>query len=129
MGPPGPDGQCVVKDPRTGRYYNLGEQETFLLEQLDGVRTDEAIRAAFEAEFGEPLSDEDLGDFLEMAREEGLLQGAEGGATADGARAAGPARLEDDEDASPSRGAGRACSSGARPSSIPISCSTGSSPS
>ena len=106
MGPPGPDGQCVVKDPRTGRYYNLGEQETFLLEQLDGARTDEAIRAAFEAEFGEPLSDEDLGDFLEMAREEGLLQGAEGGATADGARAAGPARLEDedDEDASPSRG-------------------------
>ena len=106
MGPPGPDGQCVVKDPRTGRYYNFGEQETFLLEQLDGARTDEAIRAAFEAEFGEPLSNEDLGDFLEMAREEGLLQGAEGGATADGARAAGPARLEDedDEDASPSRG-------------------------
>ena len=104
MGPPGPDRQCVVKDPRTGRYYHLGEQETFLLGQLDGARTDEAIRAAFEAEFGEPLSDEDLGDFLEMAREEGLLQGVEGGATADGTRAAGPARFEDDEDASPSRG-------------------------
>ena len=73
VGPPGPDGQRVVNDSRTGRYFNLGEQEAFLLGQLDGARTNKAIRAAFEAEFGEPLSDEDLGDFLEMAREEGLL--------------------------------------------------------
>ncbi|MBV8554978.1 MAG: PqqD family protein, partial [Planctomycetaceae bacterium] len=81
MGPPGPDGLRVVKDPGTGRYYHLGEQEAFLLGQLDGVRTDAAIRAAFEAQFGEPLSDADLGDFLEVAREQGLLQSAEGGAT------------------------------------------------
>ncbi|MBV8611662.1 MAG: hypothetical protein JO034_29990, partial [Singulisphaera sp.] len=103
MGPPGPDGLRVVKDPGTGRYYHLGEQEAFLLGQLDGVRTDAAIRAAFEAQFGEPLSDADLGDFLEVAREQGLLQSAEGGAPADGSRAAGPDCLEDEEDA-PSRG-------------------------
>src|SRR5919199_1592885 len=78
VGPPGADGQCVVKDPRAGRYFQLGEQEAFLLAQLDGEQTVEAVCAAFEAEFGEPLSEDDLGDFLEVVREGGLLQSAEG---------------------------------------------------
>ncbi|WP_406696398.1 PqqD family protein [Singulisphaera sp. Ch08] len=78
MGPVGADGQRVVKDPRSGRYYHLGEQETFLLTRLDGTQSAEAICTAFEAKFGEPLSQDDLGDFLEVAGEQGLINSAAG---------------------------------------------------
>jgi multidrug efflux pump subunit AcrA (membrane-fusion protein) len=72
--PVGDDGQHVVKDPATGEYYHLGEQEAFLLLSLDGSRTPEAVCAAFAERFGEPLSKEDLGDFLEAVGSQGLLQ-------------------------------------------------------
>jgi multidrug efflux pump subunit AcrA (membrane-fusion protein) len=78
LSPPGDGGYCVVKDPRTGSYYNLGRQETFLLSSLDGQRTVAAIRADFETKFGEPFGEEDLDDFLELARPLGWLQVAEG---------------------------------------------------
>ncbi|MCH8149519.1 MAG: PqqD family peptide modification chaperone [Planctomycetes bacterium] len=72
--PLGERGQYVVKDPQTREYYTLGEQECFLLERLDGEQAREAICAAFEERFGEPLSDEELDEFLELARARGLLQ-------------------------------------------------------
>src|SRR5262245_62058460 len=82
-------GQHVVKDPQSGAYYQLGEQEHFLLTQLDGERTAEAVCRAYEERFGEPLAASDLDDFIELARGQGLLQGGEG--------AAAQARPEDDD--------------------------------
>src|SRR2546426_9110199 len=71
--PLGDDGQQVVKDPRTGSYFNLGAQEAFLLEQLDGTRTAEQICDAFKQTFGEELTHEELDDFLGLARSQDLL--------------------------------------------------------
>src|SRR5262249_22050490 len=73
--PLGEHGPYVVKDPGAGAYYHLGEEEHFLLMQLDGARDPDAIRAAFAERFGQSLSDEDLQEFLDMAKERRLLQG------------------------------------------------------
>jgi multidrug efflux pump subunit AcrA (membrane-fusion protein) len=73
--PLGVDGPYVVKDPGTGAYYHLGDEEHFLLTQLDGKRDTELLRATFMERFGQPLSDEELQEFLEMADARGLLQG------------------------------------------------------
>lgn len=71
--PLGNDGEHVVKDPVTGTYFNLPPQEAFLLNQLDGARSAEAICQSFELKFADPLSVEDLEQFLEMARGQNLL--------------------------------------------------------
>jgi multidrug efflux pump subunit AcrA (membrane-fusion protein) len=63
----------VVKDPQSGGYFHLGDQEHFLLTQLDGQRTAEAVCRAYQERFGEPLGEEDLAEFLELARGQGLL--------------------------------------------------------
>jgi multidrug efflux pump subunit AcrA (membrane-fusion protein) len=77
--PLGDRGPYVVKDPGTGAYYHLGEEEQFLLTQFDGQREAGAIRAAFAERFGQPLSDEELHEFLEMAEARGLLEGSRQG--------------------------------------------------
>jgi putative peptide zinc metalloprotease protein len=71
--PLGEQGRYVVKDPRTGAYFTLGEQESFLLCQLDGVRDAGGICRAFQERFGEPLSADDLGQFVKLARSRGFL--------------------------------------------------------
>src|SRR5262245_40766526 len=70
----GERGQHVVKDPRSGSYYTLGEQETFLLTQLDGEHTAEAICRAFTERFSEPLPETDLKQFLGLVQAKGFLQ-------------------------------------------------------
>jgi putative peptide zinc metalloprotease protein len=77
--PLGERGPYVVKDPRTGAYYHLGDEEHFLLTQLDGRRDAETVRATFAERFGQPLSDEELHEFLDMARAQGLLQASAAG--------------------------------------------------
>ena len=72
--PLGDGGQHVVKNPRTGDFFHLGEQEHFLLDQLDGEKDAAAICRAFGERFCESLSEEDLNDFLEIADERGLLE-------------------------------------------------------
>jgi multidrug efflux pump subunit AcrA (membrane-fusion protein) len=72
--PLGDHGPYVVKDPATGAYYHLGEEEHFLLTQLDGQRDAEAIRTAFLERFGQPLAGQELGEFLEMAKDQGFLE-------------------------------------------------------
>ncbi len=66
--PIGKAGRYVVKLPSTHDYFHLGEEEHFLLTQLDGNRDAEAVCAAFEARFGESLSEEDLDGFVETRR-------------------------------------------------------------
>jgi multidrug resistance efflux pump len=73
--PLGERGPYVVKDRSSGAFYHLGDEEHFLLTQLDGQRDAEAIRAAFAERFGQPLAEEELQEFLEMAAQRGLLQG------------------------------------------------------
>lgn len=72
--PLGDDGHHVVKDLRTGDFFQLGEEEAFLFEQLDGVRSAQSVCEAFEARFRQPLPLEDLQEFMDLAREQGLLQ-------------------------------------------------------
>jgi putative peptide zinc metalloprotease protein len=74
--PLGDHGQCVVKDPRSGAYFHLGAQEHFLLSQLDGQRNVDAVCGAFAERFGEPLSPQELREFLQLAHARGLLQSA-----------------------------------------------------
>ncbi len=71
---PSQRGQLVVKDPLNGSYFSLGEHESFLLKQLDGHRSADEICTAFGREFGEPLDAEELEEFVEMSRAQGLLQ-------------------------------------------------------
>jgi len=71
--PRGDDGECVIKDPRTGAYFNLGPHESFLLARLDGQRDRLTTRTEFERRFAETLSDDDLDGFVELARSQGFL--------------------------------------------------------
>jgi len=73
--PLGDRGPYVVKDPGTGAYFHLGEEEHFLLMELDGGRDPDAICAAFTERFGQSLSEEDLQEFVAMAQERKLLEG------------------------------------------------------
>src|SRR5512135_3079166 len=92
--PMGDDGRHVVKDLRTGKFFNLGPVESFLLLRLDGEQSDETICSAFEERFGETLTEEDLGDFLDLARDRRLLRPSGGPETAIGDA---PGRGEQDE--------------------------------
>src|SRR5262245_34686146 len=71
--PLGEGGRYVVKDPRTGAFFTFGEQEHFLLLQLDGEKKPAAVCRAFAERFGEPLSEVDLDGFVALARRQGLL--------------------------------------------------------
>jgi multidrug resistance efflux pump len=70
----GTDGRHVVKDLTGGTYFQLGPEESFLLIRLDGEAEPSAVCAAYEERFGEPLAEEDLADFVELAREMRLLE-------------------------------------------------------
>ncbi len=72
--PFGDDGRYVVKDLAMGAYFHLGSDECFLLEQLDGKQDAAAICAAFAQKSGQPLATEELDEFVELARRQGLLQ-------------------------------------------------------
>jgi multidrug efflux pump subunit AcrA (membrane-fusion protein) len=72
--PLGERGRYVVKDPASGKYFELGEEEHFLLLQLDGQCEAIDVCAAFDQKFGQPLGEEELADFVDMARGQGLLK-------------------------------------------------------
>lgn len=72
--PLGDAGRLVIKNPVDGKYFTVGEQEAFLFAQLDGLQTNAEISRAFEDRFAEPLPEEDLRDFVEMAQRRGLLE-------------------------------------------------------
>jgi ABC-type multidrug transport system ATPase subunit len=69
----GPAPVHVVKDPRTGRRYEMGVREHFVLSRLDGVSTLEQIGAAYAAEFGRRLGDGAWGQLLGLFAARGLL--------------------------------------------------------
>jgi multidrug resistance efflux pump len=70
----GGPGNYVAKEPCSGAYFQLGEEEHFLLQQLDGRHSADAVSAAFAQRFGQPLSPAELDEFVEMARSRGFLE-------------------------------------------------------
>lgn len=66
--PIGDAGENVVKDLRTGAYFNLAAPEAFLLLQLDGIKSAQEICSAFDAQFNDALTPEDLEQFVEIGR-------------------------------------------------------------
>lgn len=79
----GSDGRHVVKDLRSGQFFSLGAPESFLLTRLDGHSTSHEICVEYEARFDEPLDEEDLADFLDLARHRNLVCDEDEGATSD----------------------------------------------
>jgi multidrug efflux pump subunit AcrA (membrane-fusion protein) len=91
--PIGERGRYVVKDPAGGRYFELGEEEHYLLTQLDGQRDATEICAAFERRFGQPLGEDELETFLQLAQSQALLDHK--GATSDSGSSAQQSRAPD----------------------------------
>lgn len=81
------NGRHFVRDRATGDCFELGAQERFLLSRLDGRHTSREIRAAFAERFTQPLSNAKLLEFVQLARERGLLQDSEPASTAEVAAA------------------------------------------
>jgi len=75
IAPAGETGRYVVKDPDARTYFQIGEEEHFLLTHLDGNQSAEAISAAFARRFGQTLAREELDEFLGAAQSQGFLQG------------------------------------------------------
>src|SRR5687767_8944737 len=72
--PFGDRGESVVKDLRSGEYFNLGQEESFLLDCLDGAVTVEGVRAKYLNRFGSEISEDDLRSFVELAQSLGFLR-------------------------------------------------------
>ncbi|MDB5384414.1 MAG: peptidase [Planctomycetaceae bacterium] len=68
------DDQFVVKDPVTETYFQLGEQEWFLLSQFNATATSTQVLDAFQRRFNDALTSEDLDEFVEMASKRHLLK-------------------------------------------------------
>ena len=66
-------GRYVVKPPHSAEFLQLGEEEHFLLSQLDGKNDAAGVCARYAVRFGQSLALEDLEEFLELAREQRLL--------------------------------------------------------
>ena len=66
-------GEFVVKDPTSGAYFHLGPQESLLLRALDGRDDADTVCRRFEKQFGQPLTRQDLDDFIELADSMNLL--------------------------------------------------------
>ncbi len=82
---PGADGFSVVKNPRKHRYLRMGRQEAFLLSLLDGNRTVRQIARRFEQQFDEPITEEEVTEFVALAKKEGLLKRSKRQTAADSA--------------------------------------------
>ncbi|GAA5506658.1 hypothetical protein Rcae01_02111 [Novipirellula caenicola] len=74
MSTPDRDGIRVIKNRRKNRYMRLGPQESFLLSMLDGKTTYGEAASRFESNFHEPISLDEFGDFIALAKSEGLLR-------------------------------------------------------
>lgn len=63
----------MVKDPRTGRFFRLGEMEAALARLLDGEREPDEVRRRFSERFEVELAPEDLEGFLGQLGSGGFL--------------------------------------------------------
>ncbi|MGH7409691.1 MAG: efflux RND transporter periplasmic adaptor subunit [Candidatus Methylomirabilis sp.] len=71
----------IVKDPTTGRFFQLRAPEYFIARQLDGVTPLDTVQRRADEQFGAPLTRETLEQFVQTLWRLGLLEGegADGG--------------------------------------------------
>jgi hypothetical protein len=67
-------GQFWLTFPQTGTACPLSEQQYFLFLHFDGKHTAQAVRAAYQARFHEPLAQETLNAFVLWAQDQGFLE-------------------------------------------------------
>ncbi len=70
----------VVKEPRSGRFFRIGEVEHFIARQLDGATPLDTVGQRAEERFGASLAPEALQKFIAELRSRGLLKGEPAGA-------------------------------------------------
>lgn len=68
----------LVKDPKSGETFELGEEEYFLCQSMDGTATPSQISASFQGRFGLEITESDLDSFSQQMSELGLLQPVNG---------------------------------------------------
>ena len=68
------DNEYVVKCPSEGTFFRFGAEEHFLLTSLDGHRNAAEICDAYQEQFNDSLSEEDLRDFVKVVRSQRLVQ-------------------------------------------------------
>lgn len=68
------EGEFVVKLPADGAYFRIGEVEEFLLSQMTGTASATTVRQAFEKRFGDPLSSDELDEFIAAVKPLGLFE-------------------------------------------------------
>jgi multidrug resistance efflux pump len=79
--------QYVIKDPLSGRYFQLGEREYFIASLLDGLRGPDEVCATVEEKYNARLSTDALRKFASRLASLGFLEGTE-------PEAAAPARFK-----------------------------------
>ena len=67
--------RCVVKDPRSGKFFRFGELEQFIAEQLDGETPLDVVRQRTETRFDASLPADVLAAFVRKLAKSGLLEG------------------------------------------------------
>ena len=70
----GENGPYLIRNRASGDSFQIGEEEHFLLSQLDGRQTPAEICQAFSGRFGQELSEMEFGEFIELADTRALLQ-------------------------------------------------------
>ncbi|NJQ07567.1 peptidase M50 [Streptomyces lonarensis] len=66
----------LVKDPDSGRSFELGVKEHFLVSRMDGTRTLQELGADYAAAYGKRLGDGHWGSLLSTLGSRGLLDGS-----------------------------------------------------
>lgn len=93
------DDSFVVRTADAAKYFSFGRKEAFLLARLDGDHTAELICKEYEQEFGEPVDEADILEFVESLQRRDLLQGAPGHVNQ--VREPDPDEDDEDDDALP----------------------------
>lgn len=70
---PDAQGRRVFKNSRKNKYIQTGEQESFLLLMFDNSATYAEIARAYEARFEEPITCEEINEFVDLARSKRLV--------------------------------------------------------
>ncbi len=63
-----------IKDPKSGEFFEFGEEEYFLCQSMNGTSTPSEIVADFKRVFGLSLTEEDFNEFSKQIVEFGLLE-------------------------------------------------------
>ncbi|TXL86832.1 site-2 protease family protein [Streptomyces sp. IB2014 016-6] len=81
----------LVKNPRSGKSYEVGVKEHFLMARMDGTRGLDELGAEYAAEYGKRLGDANWQRLLGMLGVRGLLEGGPAAPPAETAGTAGTA--------------------------------------